>query len=632
MPTPELSPALPGARRLPAPAPRVPRTGRHRRTTVPTAAPRPTPRTGRVDSLWWLIAVVAVLACTWLYWDIAQTALAPRTPWDEGHPLQTARWIAGERDLTQVSGSGYYPGWAVLIAPVWWFTDDAYAAYSAAVWIGNVLALATIAPLAAIARRFQVSWPQAIAISAVVMMFPGRSLLADYALSEQPLMLFYALTALAAHRLWEKPSWGRAAALLAAASGAFFIHSRALALLGTVAIWFLCFCLRSWRIGMAGAVGAVVVWQVVGALAEALAETVLLSGYGKEDVLRDGLESASVDLFARVLLNQGWVQALGYLGLTVVGMLIVSLLTVDELRRLRPGIHTFYFGLTTSAFLMSTIWWTRASLLLPPDGGRRFDAWVYSRYLDNIGAILSVIALAYLLRHASARLVGLSALLYVPWAALVVLWVAPSVPVWGSTNGPANASSVLAWAGLFPQEPFAPPLVPTLANENRFWVWATLAVLVALAGLALTLSRPKAMVVLVGIAALSTSLVADPDQTRYPPRNMIATVETVERATGQERMALDFDHSCSPEHGPNRAVALNSVAVWMSPRNPRVVEPRSGDEFTADLVMSCEHWEEAEALGARAVTGRPSYGYRIWVLPGAVQDELAQQGLLDLAA
>lgn len=631
MTTPEFVPTHGGARRSPAPVPRVPGTARHRRDETAARTVPPVAGTARGDALWWLIAVAAVLACTWLYWDIAQTALAPRTPWDEGHPMQTARWIAGERGLTPVSGSGYYPGWAVMIAPVWWFTDDAYAVYTAAVWIGNLLALATIAPLAAIARRFGVSWPQGIAISAVVMMFPGRSLLADYALSEQPLMLFYALTALAVHRLWEKPSWGRAAALLAAATGAFFIHSRALALLGTVAIWFLCFCLRNWRIGLAGAAGAVLVWRVVGPLAEALAETVLLRGYGKEDVLLQGLESASLDLFAKVVLSQGWVQALGYLGLTVVGALIVALSTVEELRRLRPGIHTFYLGLALSAFLMSTIWWTRGYLLLPPDGGRRFDAWVYSRYLDNIGAILSVIALAYLLRQASARLVGLSALLFVPWAALVVFWVAPSVPVWGSTNGPANASSVLAWAGLFPEEPFTTPLVPSLANQNSFWLWATLAVLVSLGVLALTVRRPRAMVVLVGIAALATSLVADPDQTRYPPRNMIAAVESVEQATGQERMALDFDYGCPPEHGPNRAVALNSIAVWMSPRNPHVVETQKDEEFTADLVMSCEHWERAEELGARAVVGRPSYGYRIWVLPGAVQDELAQQGLLEVA-
>lgn len=628
MTTSESAPAHPGARRSPSPLPRVRGAARHRRAASGSSPVPSAPAATRADALWWLIAVAAVLACTWLYWDIAQTALAPRTPWDEGHPMQTARWIAGERGLTEVSGSGYYPGWAAMLAPVWWFTDDAYTAYTAAVWIGNVLALATIAPLAAIARRFGVSWPQAVAISAVVMMFPGRALLADYALSEQPLMLFYALTALAVHRLWEKPSWGRAAALLAAATGAFFIHSRALALLGTVAIWFLCFCLRSWRIGLAGAVATLVVWQVVGRFAEALAETVLLSGYGKEDVLRQGMESASVDLFARVVLNQGWVQALGYLGLTVIGVLIVIISTVEELRRLRPGIHTFYLGLALSAFLMSTIWWTRGYLLLPPSGGRRFDAWVYSRYLDNIGAILSVIALAYLLRQATARLVGLGALVFAPWAALVVLWVAPTVPVWGSTNGPANASSVLAWAGLFPEEPFPTPLIPTLTNENSFWVWASLAVLAALGVLALTITRPRAMVVLVGIAALGTSLIADPDQTRYPPRNMIAAVESAERATGQEQMALDFDHGCAPEHGPNRAVALNSIAVWMSPRNPQVVETRDGEEFTADLVMSCEHWEEAESLGARAMEGRPSYGYRIWVLPGAVQDQLDEAGLL----
>ncbi|WP_341856572.1 hypothetical protein [Brachybacterium sp. GPGPB12] len=397
MTTPESVPTHGGARRDPAPVPRVPGTARHRRDETAARTVPPMAGTARGDALWWLIAVAAVLACTWLYWDIAQTALAPRTPWDEGHPMQTARWIAGERGLTPVSGSGYYPGWAVMIAPVWWFTDDAYAVYTAAVWIGNLLALATIAPLAAIARRFGVSWPQGIAISAVVMMFPGRSLLADYALSERPLMLFYALTALAVHRLWEKPSWGRAAAPLAAATGAFFIHSRALAPLGTVAIWFLCFCLRNWRIGLAGAAGAVLVWRVVGPLAEALAETVSLRGYGKEDVVAPGARERLAGPVRQGGAEPGVGAGPGVPGAhrggradrrPVHGGGAAPPAPGDPHLLPRPGA----VGVPHEHHLVDP-----GLPAAPPDGGRRFDAWVYSRYLDNIGAILSVIALAYLL-------------------------------------------------------------------------------------------------------------------------------------------------------------------------------------------------------------------------------------------
>ena len=106
-------------------------------TFAPAKEPSPSAQEAapaRLHELWWRIAAGAsVLLCMYLHWQVGRSAEAPRTPWDEVHPLQTARFLSGQVDVLPLSGSGYYPGWSILLAPVWWFTDDAELVYQVAV-------------------------------------------------------------------------------------------------------------------------------------------------------------------------------------------------------------------------------------------------------------------------------------------------------------------------------------------------------------------------------------------------------------------------------------------------------------------------------------------------------------------
>lgn len=583
------------------------------------------PVSGRSKTWWWVAAVVAVIACCWLYWDIAQSASAPRTPWDENHLLQMARVIAGEQDVTPMSGSGYYPGWAVLIAPIWWLTDDAATVYSIAVWVSNVLAFATIAPLALIARHYGLNAPQAITVAAVVMLFPGRAVLADYALSEQPLMLLYALTVLAMHKLWQRPTWWGVLLLVLATGATYFTHSRALALVATVAVWLILLCFRSWRLGVLGLVTLGLSALGIKRLAEAISNQVLVSGFGKVDVLQSGLEESTPGLFARVLLNQSWAQAVGTLGLVFIGTVVVIVWAAREWKVLRPGPGTFYFGLGLSALLMSGVWWTRADVLWSDLEIPRLDAWLYSRYIDNISVFISLIALAVLIRGISRNMLLTAGALFTAVALPVVLWVARDVPLWGSTDGPANASAILAWAEAFPEVDFGLPQTPTLTNENSFWIWASLTVVGCLLVCLLLRRQPFILVVLFGVAGTITSLNADPDQPRYAPYNLEETVELIEDVTGQEDVDIDFDYGCSGP-GLTRYEALNWSGYWLSPRSVDFVDRPDGEDFDSEVVISCSDWPEAEEFGAERVEGETSYTYGVWVLPGEIQDELARSG------
>lgn len=591
--------------------------------SAPEAAP------ARLHELWWRIAAGAsVLLCMYLHWQVGRSAEAPRTPWDEVHPLQTARFLSGQVDVLPLSGSGYYPGWSILLAPVWWFTDDAELVYQVAVDYSDVLALLTIIPLALLARRMGLTTAQAVTVSALTMSFPGRVVLADYALSEQPLLFVLAWAVLAMHALWSRPTWWRTVLFVLAVAATYLMHSRELALVATAAVWLLMMAVRNWRVAAVGL-------PLLGALALAvrsfstwlLNATLAGSAGGKEELLGRVFENGSPSLLLRMLLNQSWAQAVGTAGLASLGAVVLIVWAVHELRRWQIGPGVFLFGTCLSALLLSAVWWTRPDFLFPPGEYRRLDVWIYTRYLDHIAVLLVLVALVVLVRRVGRGIILTSLALFGVVAAAVVLWVAQDVPLWGALDGPGNSSAVLSWTTMFPEEEFPLPQHPTFTNENRFWVWASLFGAGMLV-LALLLRRhPRVLTTLLLITAFVLSIEADPSQKRDAPRRMERAIERVEAATGVEEIDIDMDYSC---RGPalTRYQVMNWLGFWMSPRDIDLADPPRGVDFDSEFVVSCGDWPAAPENGARQVADSGFYSYALWVLPGDLQDELDEAGLL----
>jgi hypothetical protein len=210
----------------------------------------------------------------------------------------------------------------------------------------------------------------------------------------------------------------------------------------------------------------------------------------------------------------------------------------------------------------------------------------------------------------------------------VLLLVAPLAPTWGAYRGPGNAAAILHWRALWPTgEPFDAPLLPSLTNANRFWLIASLAVLATIAALLLARRRPR--VLAVGLLALfaASSWVANPSQFRDPPLGIEAGLEQVERVEGGRLAVVELYLACEPVSGNARIMTLNWTGYWLSHRELRLVDPET-DGLTGDVVISCEDWPMASELGARAIKNAISHHYRVWVLPGPLQDELAAQDLL----
>lgn len=579
---------------------------------------------------WWTFsALLAVIAAAGTHVAVAWSARSPSFPFDEITYLQMARLIAGDPPAGPVDSGGYYPGWSVVIAPVWWVTQDPLAVYRASIAIAVGLALLTIWPLSSLLRRWGLTGPQAVTVAAVVMCLPSRALQSDYVLSESLLMLAVVSAIVAGIRLWERPSVGRALVLTTLVSFAYLTHARVLPFVLAVGIWLLFFLRRSWLPALCGLVSLAGLSWGVAELATALNDRLVEGSFAQTEGFTQNLETTTAGLLAVAGSGQVWYQLVASFGVVAVGAVAVIVSVARELRRWMIGPAGLVLGVVLAMVLLSILAWSgEANLYL--NEWRRLDAWLYGRYADPFTAVVVAIGLAVIVRGASWKTLMSSAVVAAGVLAVVLLKVAPLAPTWGYIT-PAHIPGVMPWWWLLPDEPFAPGVLPWFTNENRFWIVASLSVVAGLVLAVVLRRRPLVFVTIFAVAAVTASVVANEASGGFQTREggqpgMVQTLQKVEQAAGAPIDVVDFDRECRVP-GNQSPEAQNLLGFWLSPRDFQVVWP-SREDFTADLVVSCQEWPDAAALGARAVRGGRDYGSQLWVLPGELQDRLDRAGLL----
>lgn len=610
------------------------------RRVVPTALTEErdspeVPATSVSQTWWWAAAGVSTVFLFVVNVIVSRTAVAPRTPWDEVGVLQMARIIAGRGPVTEMSGSGYYPGWSIVMAPIWWFTDDPEVVYRAAIWMVIVLAMLTIWPLTLIARRVGLTTPQAITVAALALTLPARTVHADYVLSENLLTLLMMWVVVAAFVVWDRPSPLTMTMFVVAVGAAYLTHARAIAVVLTAAVWLVCYVRRDARyaalgLGLLGATVFAVRW-----FANRITDEILLSGFGKGDLMSTALSTTTPALMGRVTFSQGWAQLVGSFGVVAIGVVVLVVWVLRELRERHVGPAGFMFGLSAATFAVSIMWWSGARFLVDEDS--RFDVWVYTRYIDPVALLLIVIALTAIVRKVDFRVVLTALAASVVVITPVITLIAPHVPTFGSMHGPGNAAGILHWAEILPtNEPYERPLLPTFTNENSFWMWASLSVIVALVSVLALRRRPRVAIGALFVTFVAAGWYGNPDQLRDSPDTFVEAVEAIEETTGAETgsLPIDFDQMC-PSPGWTHAQTLNWSGYWMSPRDVEVVVrdvdapiEAQADDYRADVVIACADWEEAGDFGALPVLDSEYTTYRLWVLPGDLQDELGDSNLL----
>lgn len=575
---------------------------------------------------WWALAALATTAAIVIRVIVAQSAVAPRAPWDEIGILAMAKLIAGVPHVTLMSGAGYYPGYSFLLAPIWWVTDDPRTVYVAAVVVGNVLSVATIWPIATVARRLGLGLAPAITVGAIVACLPSRTALGDYVLADQLLGFLLAWVVAAAFWVWARPTVPRTLIFVALVSAAHLTHIRALVAVVAAGVWLVCLLRRRIVPALVGLAALVAGYFAVRWLVGVTTARILLNDFGQEGNFLENLRTTWPELFARVTVAHTWAQLVATLGLALLGALVIIAWSWQELRRFRTvGPVGFVLGLVLLGTAVGILGWVGPAETMSKAADPRFDVWIYTRYLDSYAALAVAFALIALFRVTRLGLLALATVLGVTLSLIMIFAVAPIVPTYGSNYGPGNTAGVQTWSWLWPRgEKFRRPLVPTLDNPNRFFWWASIAVLAT--SLVLLVLRRWAKAVALFLTALLTTaaIIGNPEQGRDTPDKITAAVVRAEQLTGRTQN-VDVDVTCRISEY-RRAQALNWVGYWLGPRQVDVVSNLNG--FHDDLVLACIRWSVADDFRAVPVDGTQFYGYQLYVMPGATQDAMRRDGMI----
>ena len=366
----------------------------------------------------WL-AVASVIATVAAYVVVARSATFPLIPLDEMIMIGDSRIIAGDGNAWVLTGGGFMPGLAVLMAPLWWFTSNPVLVYQLGIWITVVLALVTIWPLAVLARRIGVTAEAGVVVACVVMLAPARILVANFLLSETLITLATAMVAVAGIRLVRTHA-ARDAVFLGLATGlAVLAHGRGVAVVLAVLIW----CLTLLRVCARPAMLAVAVAIVSSLAAFALYVAVSPQSPGEDARVSDTVANVTAtpikEMFA-TLVGELWYASLAW----PLVLLLGAGLVLKHARR-KPDLALIVI-LVVCAVAMST------SQLTHPADVQRIDMWFYGRYNDHVWTLLAVIGLAVAIRWVWPKIVLIVTAVA---AALAVLMLVVTVPLIPATHG-----------------------------------------------------------------------------------------------------------------------------------------------------------------------------------------------------
>lgn len=607
-------------------------------STATTAPDRTPPHRTAGGPLWRWGAVASVALTLVLHVLVARGARTPSFPFDEIVLMQYAKFLAGTGMTTPPRGAGYFPAWSVVMAPVWWVTSDPAIAYRLAIALGVVVAVASIWPLARAVTRFGLSMPQATIVAALVMCLPARTVQSGYVTSEKLLFVVLVCTVLAALRCWERPTPGRAIVFALVAALLAATHARAAALALACVVWLALLAIRSWRASLAG----LVVLVPLGYLAfwsGGLMNQFLGGGFNQGSKLIGNYLDSRPSIILRAITGQAWEQTAGSLGLVAVGLVVMLALVWRELRREHAvGPVGLLAAMLLGVLVLSVGQWSNESAMYFAEW-RRLDAWLYGRYIDPVTSLLVALGLAALVRGLSRPVLGTALALAAGLMAFTVLWLAPHAPTWGYVT-PAHIPGVMPWFWALPeqgQEGWPWGQIPSLTNENRFWLLASLPAVLLLGVLtALGRLRRRGTALLMGslllvglVGTASATRATDHFQETEGGRPALADEINSLQTEHDEQLSVEFDRSCTPGLS-NNAVVQNKLAYWIHPTTLGVTTDRNSSD--AQITLGCDIWPEGSAQGARILDGAESYGYHAWVMPGPLLDELAEQGRLEPVA
>ena len=258
---------------------------------------------------------------------------------DEPGQLAMARFLGGGTRWDMFDHSTWRPGYAALISPITWFTDDPVVGIHAALAVNAVLGGVSCVLLYVLARRLtplSAAWSAFAAL--VVSLAPMVLFTTDWVWSEALVQVTYLGCLLAVLRFLERPAVGSGAAAAVLAAGGFAAHSRlvplSLVVVGVVALAWRRRQLTTGRAGTVVALVAVLDVCVYG-VSSWVVSHVWEDPTGTNTAGGVAGRLGKVTAIAASTFGQVWYQLVATLG--VAGLGVLALVRAARRRRPPPG-------------------------------------------------------------------------------------------------------------------------------------------------------------------------------------------------------------------------------------------------------------------------------------------------------
>jgi hypothetical protein len=369
----------------------------------------PAPRAVPPASVLWVLGVVVATA---RYWFSHQRVIFHMAP-DEAANLAMARWISGGLRWNMFDHNTWRPGMSVLMAPLFWFTDDTATIMHGGLLIGAALGGIAAVILARLAARLTVLTPTGCVLAAGAIAVAAPSLSATaFVWAEGVVTVTFLASMTLLLKFYDRPSFSLGAATVATAALGITSHSRLMPLLATVVALVLFKCLIERKWGLTAAVAAAGLAMTYASLA--------FSTMVFDHVWDDPASSNTVRTVVKRLpdfeanlrsaLGQTWYQLVATFGLTAIGG---GALVVRALRR--RGTTPFCVIRDARLVLLVTAPLILVSIVFMSHRTRT-DHRIYGRYNDAVLWPVLIVGIAWLVnlrrtpyrKSAAAVLIGIA--------------------------------------------------------------------------------------------------------------------------------------------------------------------------------------------------------------------------------
>ncbi|BDZ51523.1 hypothetical protein GCM10025867_37640 [Frondihabitans sucicola] len=550
----------------------------------------------------WVLPVVLVLISILTQFLAARSRQSPVFSDDEIGYLANSIVMSGFGSIPHLSGQSYYPGWSVVLVPLWWVLQDPSRVYRAALIMSALAALASLPFYALIARRFGTAWPTAVSAAAIITLLPAITQMSGFALAENFLGLMVAVCGWAAVRAFQRPTPVAFVILGAASAYAFFSHGRLVGLVGASILWGVFLLVKKqWANAISLLASSIILSGVLFLVYRSVTRS-LYPMVGKREV--KGILSIFHQNPAGFLVatsGQVWYHLAASLGLVVIGVVFLVLKGRLEWKTRTFGAATWILIAALALEVVTAVYVGPAVTSSP----FRLDTYTYGRYFQPMASLLSLFGILAALggvRGKIRRTALLATMLAMAAYVVVGLRVLPDIienkgGIWLAIN--VAGLTQFDWPNV------------TAAHSTPL-VAATLAAAIGCFFLMRPRSAATVLVVLGGYFAVASNVAQ--------VRTMRPVFGGFNNAFVLQNYVAQYPHdSVSFDTGGDEfGVSRNIYAYLLEPRPVKIIDTSKTKQLpTTDLVITRRDWPAGKAAGAELIASDSFQNNGLWLMPKA---------------